>query len=92
MRELPFRIEKAAPERFSRAGAVASISRSPRLLTAPGSQQFNTCELRHRLLAAILRMAQGPGGAVKAEGNADTVAVQIKLVAGAGFEPAAFRL
>jgi site-specific DNA recombinase len=43
-------------------------------------------------LAAILRMAQGPGSAKSAGGDADTLAVQIKMVAGAGFEPAAFRL
>jgi site-specific DNA recombinase len=43
-------------------------------------------------LAAIPRMAQGAEQARSAGGNADTLAVQIKMVAGAGFEPAAFRL
>jgi site-specific DNA recombinase len=38
-------------------------------------------------LAASLRMGQGAVGE-----NADDLAVQIKMVAGAGFEPAAFRL
>ena len=43
-------------------------------------------------MAAILRMAQGPGSAKSAGGDADTLAVQIKMVAGTGFEPVTFRL
>jgi site-specific DNA recombinase len=43
-------------------------------------------------LAAILRMAQGAEQARSAGPDADALALQIKMVAGAGFEPAAFRL
>jgi hypothetical protein len=43
-------------------------------------------------LAAILRMAQGAEQARNAGPDADALALQIKMVAGAGFEPAAFRL
>ena len=43
-------------------------------------------------LAAILRMAGGAKQAKSASGDADALYEQMKLVAGAGFEPAAFRL
>jgi site-specific DNA recombinase len=42
-------------------------------------------------LAAILGLASG-GSAIKAGGSTDVLIEQIKIVAGAGFEPAAFRL
>jgi hypothetical protein len=48
-------------------------------------------EVRSKL-AAILRMTQGAEQARRAGHDADALAVQIKMVAGAGFEPAAFRL
>jgi site-specific DNA recombinase len=42
-------------------------------------------------LAAILCLASG-GAAIKAGGSTDVLAVQIKMVAGTGFEPVTFRL
>jgi hypothetical protein len=62
----------------------------------PGSLtggSYNRLYSRSRLevrggLAAILRIAQG----VERTTEANTLAEQIKMVAGAGFEPAAFRL
>jgi site-specific DNA recombinase len=42
-------------------------------------------------LAAILALSSGARNRM-AVGNASSLALQVKLVAGAGFEPAAFRL
>jgi site-specific DNA recombinase len=43
-------------------------------------------------LAAILRIAEGAERARNAGRDADALAVQIKMVAGTGFEPVTFRL
>ena len=73
------------------AGARELVRSLVETITLVPEHGMSRIEVRGEL-AAILRMAQGAEQAKGAGENTKALAVQIKMVAGTGFEPATFRL